>query len=306
MSYQKSNHKNALLKLVKEKRMILQPDAKSVLNTTSIDYAVKSLIKEGKIKKEKIKVRYSQGNLNDVWLLYVPEVKHEEILDYERILINKPFESPLKNHHCYKSSSDSVKSEPKRKRGRPRKSESNITDEIVEQVEKVVNIQNYVKVNNCELGIKKYNNERVVTFKDIDHVHNRPSGTAKRNFNTNKSKFIENIDYFLLKNKELEGVRNSYGLDNRVNQFYLFTETGYMMLVKSFTDDLSWEVQRKLVNSYFKLKQIKENHDNNLPLEINNIQFGDILEMIGKEFKNQNNKIIELESKFDALKKALS
>jgi phage antirepressor YoqD-like protein len=32
----------------------------------------------------------------------------------------------------------------------------------------------------------------------------------------------------------------------------LLTETGYSMLVKSFTDDLAWEVQRQLVRSYFK------------------------------------------------------
>jgi DNA-binding XRE family transcriptional regulator len=31
-----------------------------------------------------------------------------------------------------------------------------------------------------------------------------------------------------------------------------FTESGYLMLVKSLTDDLSWEVQRLLVNSYFR------------------------------------------------------
>ena len=31
------------------------------------------------------------------------------------------------------------------------------------------------------------------------------------------------------------------------------------MLVKSFTDDLAWQVQRQLVNSYFKVKDIFEN-----------------------------------------------
>lgn len=32
----------------------------------------------------------------------------------------------------------------------------------------------------------------------------------------------------------------------------LITESGYLMLVKSFTDDLAWDVQRQLVNSYFR------------------------------------------------------
>lgn len=35
---------------------------------------------------------------------------------------------------------------------------------------------------------------------------------------------------------------------------HLITESGYLMLVKSFRDDLAWGVQRALVNSYFKGK----------------------------------------------------
>lgn len=31
------------------------------------------------------------------------------------------------------------------------------------------------------------------------------------------------------------------------------------MLVKSFTDDLAWKVQRDLVNSYFKLQDYRKN-----------------------------------------------
>ncbi len=36
------------------------------------------------------------------------------------------------------------------------------------------------------------------------------------------------------------------------NDVTLITESGYYMLVKSFTDDLSWDVQRQLVNTYFR------------------------------------------------------
>lgn len=35
----------------------------------------------------------------------------------------------------------------------------------------------------------------------------------------------------------------------------LITESGYLMLVKSFTDDLAWDVQRQLVNTYFRVEQ---------------------------------------------------
>lgn len=61
---------------------------------------------------------------------------------------------------------------------------------------KTTTIENTITVNNYDMPIKEYNNVRVVTFKDIDAVHDRPNGTAKRNFNINKEHFIEGEDYF--------------------------------------------------------------------------------------------------------------
>lgn len=55
---------------------------------------------------------------------------------------------------------------------------------------------NTVSICNMDVQIKEYNGQRVVTFKDIDKVHQRPTGTAKRNFSANKKHFIEGEDYF--------------------------------------------------------------------------------------------------------------
>lgn len=57
-------------------------------------------------------------------------------------------------------------------------------------------MSNIVKINNYGIQVKEFNNQRVVTFKDIDLVHNRPEGTAGRNFRENRNRFIENMDYF--------------------------------------------------------------------------------------------------------------
>lgn len=105
-----------------------------------------------------------------------------------------------------------------------------------------------VTINNTELRLKEYSGKRVVTLKEIDTVHERPEGTARKRFNDNRKHFIEGVDYF---------VRNS---DEALKEFCivapngltLITESGYLMLVKSFTDDLAWSVQRQLVNSYFR------------------------------------------------------
>lgn len=111
-----------------------------------------------------------------------------------------------------------------------------------------------VTINGTDLNVKTWNGQRVVTLSDVDKVHERPTGTARRNFNSNKKHLIENEDYI---------VRNSYEAKEEFgvtapNGLTLLTESGYLLLVKSFTDDLAWNVQRQLVNSYFKFREVME------------------------------------------------
>lgn len=105
-----------------------------------------------------------------------------------------------------------------------------------------------------DLSIKEYKGQRVVTFKDIDEVHGRPEGTASRNFRSNRKRFVENEDFYFIKPLD---VLNDEIRRSEINNSgtYLLTESGYLMLVKSFTDDLAWEVQKKLVKTYFRAKQ---------------------------------------------------
>lgn len=111
-----------------------------------------------------------------------------------------------------------------------------------------------IHIGNADISIKEYKGQRVVTFKDIDAVHGRPDGTAKRNFNTNKEHFVENEDYFVVSSDEIRTSQLFPISDKDFMKKALLTEQGYLMLVKSFTDDLAWEVQRQLVNSYFKVR----------------------------------------------------
>ena len=108
-----------------------------------------------------------------------------------------------------------------------------------------------VAVGNSEVAVKEFRGQRVVTFKDIDTVHERPEGTAKRNFSDNRKRFVEGEDYFILKPGDSEKYDlRTLEIPNR--GLIAMTEQGYLMLVKPFTDDLSWKVQRQLVTSYFK------------------------------------------------------
>lgn len=113
---------------------------------------------------------------------------------------------------------------------------------------------NEVIVENTMPEIKTWNGQRVVTFKDIDAVHGKAHGIAKRNFNNNKKHFVENEDYYRITHDMVKG-ENFTLLKVPPRGLTLLTETGYLMIVKSFTDDLSWKVQRRLVNSYFKVNE---------------------------------------------------
>jgi phage antirepressor YoqD-like protein len=91
--------------------------------------------------------------------------------------------------------------------------------------------------------------QRVVTLAMVDQIHGRPEGTAYRNFKANLDRFAEGEEYFLRNSSEAEsmGFTAPRGLT-------LLTESGYLLLVKSFTDDLAWTIQKRLVATYFRAK----------------------------------------------------
>ncbi|WP_181240933.1 ORF6N domain-containing protein, partial [Enterobacter ludwigii] len=113
---------------------------------------------------------------------------------------------------------------------------------------------NTVTINNKQLPAVEYRGQRVVTFAMIDEAHQRPDGTAGRNFRENRNYFVEGVDYVELGSDAIrrdlpEGVFSKFAPSGIV----LF-ESGYLMVAKSLTDDLAWQVQRELVNSYFRTR----------------------------------------------------
>lgn len=109
-----------------------------------------------------------------------------------------------------------------------------------------------IHIQNSDISVKEYRGQRVVTFKDVDLVHERADGTARATFNRNKDRFKEGEDYFVCETYEAKELFNV----SAPNGICLLTEQGYLMLVKPFSDDLSWAVQRQLVNGYFKARKL--------------------------------------------------
>ena len=108
--------------------------------------------------------------------------------------------------------------------------------ELIERVHELENLQ--------------YDNQPVVTLSMVDELHGRPEGTAKRNFHRNRGKLLDGVDYFEVPGDEFRtlGFKGHGG----GSDITLLTQAGYCMLVKSFRDDLAWDVQRALVNHYFR------------------------------------------------------
>lgn len=129
-----------------------------------------------------------------------------------------------------------------------------------------------VHIGNADISIKEYRGQRVVTFKDIDAAHKRPDGTARKRFADNRKHFIEGEDFFVVTPQTLENTKMSEKRTSENTGMYekrtsgikevnprgttFITEQGYLMLAKSFTDDLAWDVQRQLVNGYFRVSRI--------------------------------------------------
>lgn len=114
-----------------------------------------------------------------------------------------------------------------------------------------------ITIENTEMQIREYDGQRVVTFDDICAVHKCERKRLTKHFERKRKHFLKDEDYYELTRKELNDLTspNSKIIGNPMIKAYLFTESGYLMIIKCLDDDLAWKVQRQLVNSYFKVKQ---------------------------------------------------
>ena len=71
----------------------------------------------------------------------------------------------------------------------------------------MISTNQLVHIGNSDISIKEYNGQRVVTFKDIDMVHGRPDGTARKRFSDNRNRFIDGEDYFVVSADEIRTSR---------------------------------------------------------------------------------------------------
>lgn len=108
-----------------------------------------------------------------------------------------------------------------------------------------------VKVLDRKVPTVFFHKRAILTLPQVDDFHGRPQGTAKRNFRANREHFIEGEDFFEATYEEWNQL---FGGTNFVppkatkgghrGSMILLTLTGYMMLVKSLTDDKAQPLYR--------------------------------------------------------------
>lgn len=113
-----------------------------------------------------------------------------------------------------------------------------------------------VTIGNTEIPLVQYRNQPVVTFAMIDRVHQRPEGTARKRFSDNRERFAEGQHFYIIDSKGLSVLRTEFPgvFGANAPQATLITERGYLKLVKTFTDDLAWDIQDQLIDGYFRSK----------------------------------------------------
>ena len=130
----------------------------------------------------------------------------------------------------------------------------------------VVGGREIIVIGDSEINAVEWKGQRVVTLWMIDEVHGRGIKTAAQNFYKNKEHFVEGRDYFQVSHKDLARENFSLAIGRKIGTkgMVLFTESGYLLIVKTLNDPMAWDIQRKLIKYYFNRKEVikvtKEQH----------------------------------------------
>ncbi|MDR5611604.1 MAG: ORF6N domain-containing protein [Arsenophonus sp.] len=118
-------------------------------------------------------------------------------------------------------------------------------------------MSNFVAIDNRAMPVVEYQGKRVVTFAMIDKAHDRPKGTTRVAFNRHREHFVYEEDYLSIP-VSLKYQLDTLGISIPNRGLTVLTESGYLLIVKSFRDELSWKIQKELVNVYFRRNTLGE------------------------------------------------
>lgn len=107
----------------------------------------------------------------------------------------------------------------------------------------------------------EFDDQRILTSKQLAEIYETTEGNISNNFNNNKNHFKEGKHYYFLKGEQLKQFLQSYeiGVQNpsKVRSLYVWTERGADRHCKILDTDKAWEQFDKLEDNYFRIKKFK-------------------------------------------------
>lgn len=107
------------------------------------------------------------------------------------------------------------------------------------------------------ISVQLTNSQTVIKLDGVAELLDTTETNLKANFSKNKDKFKEGVDYFKLSHSEVKSLEVAQGnlqqpLDYKGTKgLNLWTESGLAMHAKLVLTGYAWDLQRKLVDSFF-------------------------------------------------------
>lgn len=107
--------------------------------------------------------------------------------------------------------------------------------------------------------------KKCICDKTIAEIHNQAVPEIRRRINDNILRFRENIDFIDIKQGMDESHTFEIALElgytksaiTQAEHIYLLSARGYAKLIKIMDTDIAWEIHDKLIDEYFKLRELQ-------------------------------------------------
>lgn len=119
-----------------------------------------------------------------------------------------------------------------------------------------------------EITIVEYQNQRVLLTSQLAKSYETTTRRISENFNSNKERYVEEKHFYCLEGDALRNFRANTeitDLPSNINKLYLWTEKGALLHAKSLNTDKAWEVYDRLVETYFRAKEVMPKLNNLSP-----------------------------------------
>lgn len=112
----------------------------------------------------------------------------------------------------------------------------------------VISDDKFLEINGVKIERKEYKGVPVLTVWDISEVHNRKAKTIGQSFSRNRKNLIENEDYYIVDKAKLSELKIEIKtiIPNNVKSIILFTSSGYLKLVKTFTNNAVYKIIKQI------------------------------------------------------------